>query len=161
MRAFKLISLVVAIFGAENFARADDGVEVIDLDREAADAEMKAKYDGVDYGDLPDPEMPSNPFDLDLETIVRTGTLDGVNPPSTPEEKEALQALVNFFEYTKASAEIDASFDGLMGELKMDDLQEMMKKIQEEMEAEFMVSQMAQMNLSFDELPGVTDEKKA
>ena len=149
MRAFKLISFVVAIFGAEKFARAED-----------ADAEMKAKYDDVDYENLPEPTMPHNPHGIDLETIVATGTLDGVNKPSTPEEEEALQALINFHSYTMASAEIDASFEGLMGELKMDDLQDMMAKIQEEMEAEFMVSQMAQMDLKMSDLKGVSDEKK-
>jgi len=118
-----LISLVVAIFGTEKFARAEDDMEVIDLD-----AEMKDKYDGVDYKDLPEPTMPVNPHDLDIETIVRTGTLDGVNKPSTPEEEEVLKALVNFHSYTMASAEIDASFDGLMGDLKMDDLQDRIAK---------------------------------
>ena len=123
MRAFKLITFVVAIFGAEKFARAEDDTEVIDLD-----AEMKAKYDDVDYADLPEPTMPENPFDLDLETIARTGTLDGVNKPSTPEEEEVLQALINFHQYTVASQEIDASFENLMGGLKMDDLQERIAK---------------------------------
>ena len=118
MRAFKLITFVVALFGAEKFARAED-----------ADAEMKAKYDDIDYENLPEPTMPHNPYNIDLETIVATGTLDGVNPPSTPEEEEALKALINFHSYTMASAEIDASFEGLMGELKMDDLQERMAAI--------------------------------
>ena len=143
MRAFKLISFVVAILGADSI-RAED--EVIDLDD-------TQKLDDMKYEDLPEPTMPENPYgNIDLETIVRTGTLDGVNKPSTPEEEEVLQALMNFHAYSEASQQIDLSFENLMGELKMDDLQDMMKTIQEEMEAEFMVSQMAQMDLKMGDL---------
>ena len=94
MRAFKLISFVVAILGADSI-RAED--EVIDLDD-------TQKLDDMKYEDLPEPTMPENPYgNIDLETIVRTGTLDGVNKPSTPEEEEVLQALMNFHAYSEAS----------------------------------------------------------
>ena len=65
MRAFKLITFAVAVFG---LARAEE-MEIIDHD---------APVDEL----LPDPVMPENPYgDLTLDDIVRTGTLDGVNPP--------------------------------------------------------------------------------
>ena len=97
--------------------------------------------------------MPENPYgNISLEDVVRTGTLDGVNPPKTPEEQEVLDALINFHTYTQASAEIDASFDSLMDDLKMDDLSKMMEDFREEMEAELMASEMAKMGLSLDDL---------
>ena len=93
MRAFKLISLAVAFLSAEKVARADEDIEVIDLDapelkemKKLIDLDAPNLMDIEIPEDLPEPEMPENPFgDIDLETIVRTGTLDGVNPPSTPE----------------------------------------------------------------------------
>ena len=64
MRAFKLITFAVAVFGS---VHAEE-MEIIDHDAP------------VDL--LPDPVMPENPYgDLTLDDIVRTGTLDGVNPP--------------------------------------------------------------------------------
>ena len=116
MRAFKLITFVVAIFGS---AYAED-MEIIDHDAVVDDVQ------GVEK-ELPEPEMPPNPYgDISLEEIVRTGTLDGVRKPETPEEKEALEALMNFHAYTEASKEIDMSFDGLMDQLQMSDLNQMM-----------------------------------
>ena len=148
MRAFKLITTIVAIFGAEQFVRADEGMDIIDHD--AAKAE-----------EYPEPTQPENPYsDLDLDTIIRTGTLDGVNPPSTPEEQEVLEALKNFATYSEASKSIDDSFDGLMEQLKMDDLNDMMKTMQEDMEAEFMVSELAKLDLKPDEVPMLTDKQR-
>ena len=106
--------------------------------------------------------MPENPYgNISLEDVVRTGTLDGVNPPKTPEEQEVLDALINFHTYTQASAEIDASFDSLMDDLKMDDLSKMMEDFREEMEAELMASEMAKMGLSPEDLADkITDKQK-
>ena len=141
MRAFKLVTFVVAIFGS---AYADD-MEIIDHDASVETIEPETE--------LPDPEMPPNPYgDITLEEIVRTGTLDGVRKPETPEEKEALEALMNFHAYTEASKEIDTSFDGLMEQLQMNDLNQMMADMQEELEAEFMVNELAKLNLKIEDL---------
>ena len=59
---------------------------------------------------------------------------------------------MNFHAYTKASEEIDLSFEGLMAELKMDDLSDMMAKMQEDMEAEFMVNELAKLDLKIEDL---------
>ena len=154
MRAFNLITFAVAIFVSEKAVRAED-MEIIDHD---APVEITEEY----LKDLPEPQMPPNPYgDISLEDIVRTGTLDGVNKPSTPEEQEALDAIINFHKYTEASKDIDLSFDGLMSELKMDDLNDLMAKMQEDMEAEFMVNQLAQLNLNVEDMPTLTDKQKA
>ena len=79
MRAFKLITSIVAIFGAQHTVRAEEDMEIIDLDAPQTDVANEKVIDPVDY---PDPTMPDNPYgSLSLEDIVRTGTLDGVNPP--------------------------------------------------------------------------------
>lgn len=76
MRAFNLITFAVAILVSEKVVRADDH-QIIDLD---APTEEILK-------DRPEPVMPENPYgNISLEDIVRTGTLDGVNPPKTKEE---------------------------------------------------------------------------
>ena len=62
MRAFKLVSIALAIFSCSTMA-----VEDVDENGE--------------------PVMPENPYgSITLEEMMRTGTLDGVNPPATPEE---------------------------------------------------------------------------
>ena len=44
--------------------------------------------------------MPQNPYgSITLEEIVRTGTLDGVNAPESPEEIEVFEKMKGFFEY--------------------------------------------------------------
>merc|ERR1712232_831723 len=95
MRAFKLLSLAyVAILGAER-ARAADDFEIID-----EDAPLKDIINEKVKDELPEPEMPPNPYgSIDIDTIVKTGTLDGVNPPKTPEEKEVLDAMIKFHQY--------------------------------------------------------------
>ena len=78
MRAFKLITSIVAIFGAEHTVRADDDMEIIDLDAPTVGTTEKV----IDPAEYPEPTMPDNPYgSLTLDDIVRTGTLDGVNPP--------------------------------------------------------------------------------
>ena len=115
--------------------RADDDVEVIDLDAPAVEDTQEA------VEDRPEPSMPENPYGkLSIEDIVRTGTLDGVNPPSTPEEQDVLNAMINFHTYSEATKAIDTSFDSLMEQLQMGDLSEMMDKMKEDMEAEFMAN---------------------
>lgn len=42
----------------------------------------------------------------------------------------------------------------------MDDLNQMMKKIQEDMEAEFMVNELAKLDLSLDEVTSLTDKQR-
>ena len=75
--------------------------------------------------------MPQNPYgSITLEEIVATGTLDGVNPPSTPEEIEVFEKMKGFFEYQEASKQIDDSFADLMADLNMDDLTLKMKELQ-------------------------------
>ena len=62
MRAFKLISFALAIFSCSTRA-------------------------GEDVDENGEPVMPENPYgSITLDEMMRTGTLDGVNPPATPEE---------------------------------------------------------------------------
>ena len=62
MRAFKLISFALVIFSCSTRAAED-----VDENGE--------------------PVMPENPYgNISLDEMIRTGTLDGVNPPATPEE---------------------------------------------------------------------------
>ena len=135
----------MAILGADQIARADDDMEIIDLDAPVVDLnDLAAKDAAGAYDEYPEPTMPENPYgNLSLDDIVRTGTLDGVNKPKTPEEQEVLDAIINFHTYTEATKDIDASFDSLMNDLKMDDLGAMMESFREEMEAELMASEMA------------------
>lgn len=63
---------------------------------------------------------------------------------------------MNFHQYTEASKEIDMSFDGLMDQLKMDDLSLMMEQMQEDMEAEFMASELAKLDLRIEDMPSLT-----
>ena len=67
---------------------------------------------------------------------------------------------MNFHAYTKASEEIDLSFEGLMAELKMDDLSDMMAKMQEDMEAEFMVNELAKLDLKVEDMPTLTEKQR-
>ena len=80
MRAFKLISITLALFSGKIWAQNED----------------------VDENGTP--IMPQNPYgSITLEEIVRTGTLDGVNAPETPEEIEVFEKMKGFFEYQEAS----------------------------------------------------------
>ena len=136
MRAFKLISITLALFSGKIWAQNEDVDE-----------------DG-------NPIMPQNPYgDLTLEDIVRTGTLDGVNPPSTPEEIEVFEKMKGFFEYQEASKQIDDSFADLMADLNMDDLTLKMKELQGQMEGEFLANEMAKLDISLEEMPGLTEEQ--
>ena len=149
MRTLKLITAVVAIFGS---IHAED-MEIICHDVPVEDIYAEKE--------LSEPEEPANPFgNISLEEIVRTGTLDGVRKPETKEEQEALDALMAFHHYTEASKDIDTSFDGLMEQLQMDDLNVMMADLQDELEAEFMVNELAKLNLSVDEMPSLTEKQK-
>ena len=136
MRAFKLISITLALFSGKIWAQNEDVDE-----------------DG-------NPIQPQNPYgDLTLEDIIRTGTLDGVNPPSTPEEIEVFEKMKGFFEYQEATKQIDDSFADLMADLNMDDLTVKMKELQGQMEGEFLASEMAKLDISLEEMPGLTDEQ--
>ena len=136
MRAFKLISITLALFSGKIWAQNED----------------------VDENG--NPIMPQNPYgDLTLEDIVRTGTLDGVNPPSTPEEIEVFEKMKGFFEYQEASKQIDDSFADLMADLNMDDLTLKMKELQGQMEGEFLANEMAKLDISLEEMPGLTEEQ--
>ena len=136
MRAFKLISITLALFSGKIWAQNED----------------------VDENG--NPIMPQNPYgDLTLEDIVKTGTLDGVNPPSTPEEIEVFEKMKGFFEYQEASKQIDDSFADLMADLNMDDLTVKMKELQGQMEGEFLASEMAKLDISLEEMPGLTEEQ--
>ena len=154
MRAFKLFTSVLAIFVA---ARADEDMEIINLDAPSMTSTEVPK-EMVDY---PEPEMPENPYGkITLDDIIRTGTLDGVNPPKNKEEQEVLDAFINFHTYTEASKSIDDSFENLIESLKMDDLNDMMKKVQEEMEAEFMVNEMAKLDLNPADISSLTEKQR-
>ena len=136
MRAFKLISITLALFSGKIWAQNED----------------------VDENG--NPIMPQNPYgDLTLEDIVRTGTLDGVNAPSTPEEIEVFEKMKGFFEYQEASKQIDDSFADLMADLNMDDLTLKMKELQGQMEGEFLANEMAKLDISLEEMPGLTEEQ--
>ena len=136
MRAFKLISITLALFSGKIWAQNEDVDE-----------------DG-------NPIQPQNPYgDLTLEDIIRTGTLDGVNPPSTPEEIEVFEKMKGFFEYQEATKQIDDSFADLMADLNMDDLTVKMKELQGQMEGEFLASEMAKLDISLEEMPGLTEEQ--
>ena len=136
MRAFKLISITLALFSGKIWGQNEDVDE-----------------DG-------NPIQPQNPYgDLTLEDIIRTGTLDGVNPPSTPEEIEVFEKMKGFFEYQEATKQIDDSFADLMADLNMDDLTVKMKELQGQMEGEFLASEMAKLDISLEEMPGLTDEQ--
>ena len=136
MRAFRLISITLALFSGKIWGQNEDVDE-----------------DG-------NPIQPQNPYgDLTLEDIIRTGTLDGVNPPSTPEEIEVFEKMKGFFEYQEATKQIDDSFADLMADLNMDDLTVKMKELQGQMEGEFLASEMAKLDISLEEMPGLTDEQ--
>ena len=136
MRAFKLITLACAFFAGS--CRAED-----DVDEEGT------------------PVMPDNPYgSITLDEIVKTGTLDGVNKPETPEEIEVFEKMKAFHEYSEATKEIDASFAGLMDDLNMDDLNALMKEMQGQLEGEFLASEMAKLDMSLDDISQFTDEQK-
>ena len=69
--------------------------------------------------------------------------------------------MINFHTYTEASKQIDDSFESLIDQLKMDDLSDMMKRVQEEMEAEFMVNELAKLDLKPDDVSSLTDTQRA
>ena len=136
MRAFKLISITLALLSGKIWAQNED----------------------VDENGTP--IMPQNPYgSITLEEIVRTGTLDGVNAPETPEEIEVFEKMKGFFEYQEASKQIDDSFADLMADLNMDDLTLKMKELQGQMEGEFLANEMAKLDITLEEMPGLTEEQ--
>ena len=56
--------------------------------------------------------MPENPYgDISLEEIIRTGTLDGVNEPSTEEQIKLYYEMVRYHDYKEAIAALHATRD--------------------------------------------------
>ena len=63
--------------------------------------------------------MPDNPYgDIPLDEIIRTGTLDGVNKPSTPEEQKVFEEMERYYDYTEAIARLNASYKSLEDDQK-------------------------------------------
>ena len=93
MRAFKFVSIVILAFSQLTWADEEE--------------------------ELPDPVMPDNPYgDIPLDEIIKTGTLDGVNKPSTPEEQKVFEEMERYYDYTEAIARLNASYKNLEDDQK-------------------------------------------
>ena len=131
MRVFKLFSFAFIAFSNQVIAQEDsEGSE-----------------------SLPEPTMPENPFgDISLEEIIRTGTLDGVNEPSTEEQIKLYYEMVRYHDYKEAIAALHATSDANEMLEKRS-----MEKASEKLKNDFLISELAQMGLTLED---IDDEAK-